>query len=361
MKKFKRFGAFALGAIMTFTALPLTAFAHNDEGLEMGILELMPTYLSFTGSIVDMTINDWGMHIRVESETGGVAVFATDHNTHFMGAALEMGQVITGFYYSRNPIPMIYPPQYPVRVITSDIEHAVVIDRFHAVYGMGLENTFSSQSNHLTLNIADDTPIILQDGQNVRALVGAGETLYDSVAEFISGRKLVVTHSIANRMMPAGTIPADVHLSVTVLFEEAVHLGGMGMGLGLDFDDQIEWAYNYGISVEGRMVDALWQEVDGGFYVPFRAIVNLLRFGATVGWDDETRSITVENGTDTIAFAVGSNEFRVGEETVTLTHPAILIRNTTYVPFQFFSQVFGMNNAWMSGGQVFIDNYEMME
>jgi len=348
--------------------LPLAAFAIENPETD-GIYaddffgESLPTFLSFTGEIVDMSETDWGKHIRVQNEEGSVAVFATDHNTHFMGEELALGMSATGFYPSEGIMLMIYPPQYPTRLVTVGMEHSVVLDRFEMVDGN--EEIFWSISNQLVLNISGDTPIFLQDGQDVRELVAAGETLSDTVADFINGRKLVVTHSIANRMMPAGTIPADPYLTVTVLFEEAVHLPGMSLDLGFDFgydgDDQIEFMYNYGISVEGRMVDALWQEVDGGFYVPFRAIVNLLRFGPTVEWHDETRSISVYNGSHQIHFALNSNEFTVGDAVVSLNHPAILIGNTTYVPFQFFSQVFGMNNAWMHAGQVFIDNYEVME
>jgi len=94
--------------------------------------------------------------------------------------------------------------------------------------------------------------------------------------------------------------------------------------------------------------------------VPFRAVVNLLRFGSTVTWDGDTRGITVFNGTDTISFAIGDSAFQVGNAEVTLSHPAILFYDTTYVPFQFFSKVFGVNNAYMHEGQIVIDNGELM-
>jgi len=371
MKRFAKLGAVVLAAAM---ALGTMAFApaqfipaeisENESDYNWGNA---PSFISFSGSVAYMEETAFGMRIRVRHEQGSEMDFMVNHLTHFMGDDIEVDSLVTGFYDAHGIAPMIYPPQHTMRLITVNMETSVVLDRFEALESFdGSQNQFLSHSNQLILNINENTPIYLQDGQNVRTLVATGESSHETVADFINNRKLVVTYSLANFMMPAGTIPADPTLTVTVLFEQAVALPDMGLSLGLDTgydadnDDPIDWQYNYGITVNGRFVDALWQEVDGGFYVPFRAVVNLLGFGATVGWDDETRSVTVYNGTNVIYTSIGSSEFRIGNETVTLQHPAIIINDRTYVPFQFFSQVFGMNNAWMSGGQIFIDNEEIM-
>ncbi|MCL2168421.1 MAG: copper amine oxidase N-terminal domain-containing protein [Defluviitaleaceae bacterium] len=374
MKKFKRIGAVALAAAITLAATgflvidPVEISEDSTSGYDYEwTMPQIPTFMSFNGNIVEID-SEWvedTTRILVQNEHGSTMNFIVDFNTFIRdGEELEIGQNITGFYYSMAAAILIYPPQHPVRFIATT-DTSVAMDRFEVMEMYGNNDTLSliSHGNDFILNISDDTPIHLQDGQNVREIL-EGRTL----ADFLNNRMLIVTHGPLNRAMIPGTIPGiDEELTVTVLFELAVHLPGLIDFELIDFDlgfadpEPIQFVYNYGISVEGRMVDALWREIDGGFYVPFRAVVNLLRFGPTVSWDDESRSITVENGTELIAFSVGSNEFRVGERVVTLDHPALLVVDTTYVPFQFFSQVFGVNNAWMSGGQIFIDNEEIMQ
>ena len=370
MKRFTKFTAalliVAMAAVSMAFAPGSNQYIQSYEGMEQN-----PSYISFTGTVTNIYETAWeDTMISVENEEGNVMNFIKDHLTHLMGGELEVGATVTGFYYAYGIAPMIYPPQHLMRVIAVDMEASIVVDRFEVLEGFdGSRDSFLSHSNQLILNISDDTPIYLADGQNVREIVAEEDAYFTTVADFINNRLLVVTHTLANFMMPAGTIPADPTLTVTVLFEQAVHLpgfgldldGGFDLGFDADFEDGIDWVYNYGISVNGRMVDALWQYVDGAYYVPFRAVVNLLGFGATVDWDDASRSITVFNGTSTIYITISSSDFRVANETVTLNHPAIIIDDRTYVPFQFFSYVFGMNNAWMSGGQVFIGNEEVME
>ncbi|MDR2167632.1 MAG: copper amine oxidase N-terminal domain-containing protein [Clostridiales bacterium] len=330
MKKLKRFGAAILGLVVALVAVPALAFpAAEDSAWDMPPVDA--EFLSFEGVIVEITEFDERIYIRAQNAEGSVMVFVKDFTTFVLGEGLAAGDNIVGYFDANAPAIMIYPPQHPARVIVNGNHGEIQVGRI----AEGLE--------------IGDKPVYLQDGQNVREIVAEPDSWVASVEEFIAGRLLVISDD-----------------AIYVLFEIAVPLPGFGLGLGLDLGldlglEQIEWAYNYGISVEGRMVDALWQEIDGGFYVPFRAVVNLLRFGQSVAWEHETRSITVSNGTDTIAFALNSNEFRVGERVVTLEHPAILIEDTTYVPFNFFSQVFGMNNAYMHEGKIIIDNEETMQ
>ncbi|MCL2350414.1 MAG: copper amine oxidase N-terminal domain-containing protein [Defluviitaleaceae bacterium] len=326
-----------------------------DFGLELGggfEMEL-PVYSSFAGQITEIAETDDGRQfVHVENGYGAVTVFVKDFLTYVQGGELAVGDNVRGYYNINLPTVMIFPPQYHARAIVNNGETGQFIGLFTSLY----ENSMIS-GNDFILNFNENTQVHLQDGQNVRQILEEGQTLQ----EFMNNRTLFVNYTLQNRMMPPGTMPADPTLSVVVLFERAVHLPGMGLDLGLDFGlEQIEWTDNHGISVNGRMLDATWQEVNGGFYVPFRAVVNMLGHGETIGWDAASRSITVSNGAHNIRFAIGSYEYHVGEIALVLSHPAILIDDTTYVPFMFFRDVFGMNNAWMSGGQIFIDNYEIM-
>ncbi|MCL2353356.1 MAG: copper amine oxidase N-terminal domain-containing protein [Defluviitaleaceae bacterium] len=361
MKKFKKIAAIALGGVMTLSAL-MPAFAYQYDAPEEAYGEYeqaKANSLSFSGEIVDIREYDEIAYITVNHAEGGTMVFVKNHLTFILGEQeLEVGQHIAGHYYAGGIAPLIYPPQHTARLIVNnkDAEN-VRIDRFEVMEGNN--HTLMSAGGNFMLVVNENTPIYLQDGQNVRKLLEEGQTVLD----FLDGRILVVTYGPTSRAMIPQTIPgSDTQLSVTVLFEKAVHLPGMGLDLG-DFElgylglaDGTEpiFVENYGILVEGRMVDALWRYIDGGFYVPFRAVVNLLRFGHTIGWD--AGHITVNNGEADIAFSINSKYFVVGGETITLDHPALLINETTYVPLNFFREVFGVNNAYIHEGQVTINN-----
>jgi hypothetical protein len=171
-------------------------------------------------------------------------------------------------------------------------------------------------------------------------------------------------------------MPADPTLSVVVLFERAVHLPGLdfdfdfdeGCNLPLDAPDkgqEVEWSFSSPmgwtqneIVVENTILDAFWKYADNTYYVPFRAVLNVLRLGDTIVWDGKTRSVTARSETSEIGLTIGSNEFIAGDVIVMLDQPAVLIDGVTYVPFRFFRDVFG-KHAWVHEGQVVISSEGM--
>jgi len=346
----------ALSVTVLFeTAVHLPGFGIDLE-IGAGNTELaVPSYQYATGVVTYIAKTEGEItRIRLRVEEDIYVDFNKDHLTHVMGADIAIGDTVKGFYNAMLPTPMIWPPQYTARVlINENTQEESALFNFVGRFELLDEMSFISESgNGLILNIGDDTPLYYADGTSVR------DNLYGrTLQEVLDGRTLVVSYTLSNRAMIAGTMPSDRALSVVVLFERAVTLPG----INLDLTGGSIWAYNYGISVNGRMLDALWHYQDGGFFVPFRAVVNMLGFGNTINWDDETREITVFNGTHEIRLSIGADTFTVGETEVVLSNPAILVNDTTYVPFKFFQVVFGMNNAWMSGGQIFIDNEEVMD
>ncbi|MCL2575317.1 MAG: copper amine oxidase N-terminal domain-containing protein [Defluviitaleaceae bacterium] len=341
------------------TAVHLPGFGFDIEnGFDIGFVDFAtPDYHNFSGVVTEVTEMEHITRVRLENAEGGITDFNIDHMTHIMGETPTIGDNVQGFFNIMLPAIMIYPPQYTARVLINGEQEAMFT--FVGQFEVAENGSFISDSDMgLVLNINDETPITLPNGENVREILGE-----QTLEEFLNGRTLAVNYTLSNRAMIPGTMPADPTLSVVVLYVHAVTLPGLvgDFDLGFDNEDGNMWAYNYGISVNGRMLDALWHYQDGGYFVPFRAVVNMLGFGASVTWDDETRHIGVSNGTHEIRFAVGSDSFIVGEMDVVLSHPAILVDATTYVPFKFFQDVFGMNNAWMHAGQIFIDNEETMQ
>lgn len=78
--------------------------------------------------------------------------------------------------------------------------------------------------------------------------------------------------------------------------------------------------------------------------VPVRAVFEAL--GATVSWDELTKTVTgTKNGT-TIKLVLGSNVMRVNEATVFLDVPAISVNNRTLVPARAIAEGLGAKVGW---------------
>lgn len=85
--------------------------------------------------------------------------------------------------------------------------------------------------------------------------------------------------------------------------------------------------------------------VEGGrTLVPFRAIGEAL--GVTVHWDNARRLVRAERGSLVVELKIGSRTASVGGSTVPLDVPAVVRQNRTLVPLRFFSQAFGARVGW---------------
>ena len=325
-----------------------TTVVSNFLSLSGVVKEISPVF----GSEGEPIYNQY--YVKIQSAEHGTHVFRTDYHTFILGEPIAVGDTITGWYASGTPSMLIYPPQHLGQVLVNGEYENVKIDRF---YLDRERSALVSENSDLVLNFTDRTPVLLQDGNEYK--VPEGSALLNE----LDGRILVVTYSMTDRMIPSGTLPSDTTLSITVLWEKAEHLpekidntepqssseaqGAIGY-LGP------QWTSNDGISVNNKKLDITWKYVENTVYVPFRAIVNALGYGDTVVWDGYNKMITANNGKSLIAFPINANHFIVGEQLATLEHPAILEDGTTYVPWQFFRDVFGAN-AWFSSGQVYVN------
>ncbi|MGE5390517.1 MAG: stalk domain-containing protein, partial [Deltaproteobacteria bacterium] len=70
--------------------------------------------------------------------------------------------------------------------------------------------------------------------------------------------------------------------------------------------------------------------------VPFRAVAESL--GASVGYDDETQTVTVMKGDNIVEMKIGSKQATVNGKPATLDVPAKTINNRTVVPLRFVSE-----------------------
>ena len=319
----------------------------------------IPNFLSFTGVVTDINpvMGADGRpafqqhYVRLQNQEYGTTIFRTDENTFTLGT-LEVGDTATGFYSSDSPSALIYPPQHLARVIVNNggnFEN-VRVDRFFLDKDRYI---LMSQSHELMLKFTEATPIKDQDGRTF--YVPEGSALLNE----LDGRMLVVTHGPIDRILPASTSPSDPTLSITVLrSEEELYPQVTEDAQPLSTESQetsyTDWSLNEGISVNNQLLKATWQQFNDTAYVPFRAIVDALGFGETIHWNSDNQMITVNNGKNNIVFPPSARHFIVDSEVVTLDYPTILQDGTTYVPWQFFKDVFGANADFIEG-QVFVD------
>jgi len=78
--------------------------------------------------------------------------------------------------------------------------------------------------------------------------------------------------------------------------------------------------------------------------VPVRAIFEAL--GATVGWEQETKTVTSTLGDKTINLTIGSNIMYVDGEAVELDVAAEIMNDRTLVPARAVSEAFGCTVEW---------------
>lgn len=111
-----------------------------------------------------------------------------------------------------------------------------------------------------------------------------------------------------------------------------------------------EITYDTGITVtvDGNAVEFDQQPViaDDRTLVPVRAIFEAL--GAEVEWIGETRTVVSAKGEETCELVIDSTEMKVGEETVTLDVPAMIINDRTLVPVRAISEAYGCAVEWIA-------------
>ena len=99
--------------------------------------------------------------------------------------------------------------------------------------------------------------------------------------------------------------------------------------------------------------------VEGRTLVPLRAIFEAL--GASVEWDQATRTVSSTLGEDYISLAVGSTTLIKNGEDVTLDVPAQIINDRTMVPARAIAEAYGVGVEWDAASRTVILTQEIPE
>ncbi len=119
----------------------------------------------------------------------------------------------------------------------------------------------------------------------------------------------------------------------------------------------VAFAADITVTLDGEVVDVESYGspatiVEGRTLVPLRAIFEAL--GATVEWDQVTRTVTSEKGSDTISLTVGADCFYKNDEPVDLDVPAQIINDRTMVPARAIAEAYGVAVDWDAASRTVI-------
>jgi len=84
---------------------------------------------------------------------------------------------------------------------------------------------------------------------------------------------------------------------------------------------------------------------NGNTFVPMRVIFEEL--GASLKWDEDTKSITAKKGTSTIHLTIGDNKAINNGREIMLNEAPIIIAGTTFVPLRFVSESINTEVGWI--------------
>ncbi len=100
------------------------------------------------------------------------------------------------------------------------------------------------------------------------------------------------------------------------------------------------------VKVDGKVIssDVAPQIISGRTMVPLRAIFETL--GATVKWDDKTRSITATKKYATVECAIDSYTLSVNYVDKALDVAPMIVNSRTLVPARFVAEALGCNVEW---------------
>lgn len=257
----------------------------------------------------------------------------------------EVGQKLVIFYDTGKPMLMIYPPQYNAEVVAElrdDMNYKV--DRFD-------ENLLSADGN-LILNVFEDTKIINPDGTKFE-----GE---------LSDHVLLVSYTATTRSLPPQTSPVQI-----VAFEDDAGQPIVEPEVDVDTEgtDDAEPAVPISevmgdvskmplvVSDKPVQAPAAYLDDNDNVMVPLRAIVEALDL--KLKWNAADKSMVID---DSISLKINENRYaNADNEAIQLGAAPTLVDGNTYVPLNFFTDVVGLNNAYVFEGQINVDDFEKMQ
>ncbi|MEF2246877.1 stalk domain-containing protein [Paenibacillus sp. IITD108] len=278
----------------------------SEEQMEAEYAEVKGTIKSINehGANKDMSL----VELELADEQPAYLVIS---DKTYVDEKLEVGAEVVGYFNTKMPMILIYPPQYNVEAVAVVKEgRNTTVDRF--------DKNMTNSAGTLALKVSEDTKIVTPDGKPFTG------SLID--------RKLFVEYGVTTKSIPAQTNPSRI-----VVLE----------------DESDVAVAEKSIVVGGKTIEApaAFSNDEGTIMVPLRAIAEEL--GYEVGWNDETKQITLGH---TISLTAGKDEYIFARMApIKLGTAPVLFKGNSYVPLAFFTEVAQLSDAYVSTDKIVVN------
>ena len=155
------------------------------------------------------------------------------------------------------------------------------------------------------------------------------------------------------------TAPPREQIVLPTTRAQSAQLDRFGNGLALVLGNPVAFANGRLALIDGENQNVVPLVVDGRTLVPVRFIAE--SYGADVGWDDDTQSVTITMPGANIALQIDSDEMTVNGNVITLDVPAQTMEGRTMIPFRAFAEAIGKQVFWDDRGLILITDNEVDE
>lgn len=176
---------------------------------------------------------------------------------------------------------------------------------------------------------------------------------FDTKFEVIGDGRTLFSMNLTPNNIPTADLKINVQGVKTLrisLYDNKPAGGGSPFGLanfGLTTSDTISTVSQIKVLLNGSKIDFFDQEPiikNSRTLAPLRAIFEAL--GASVTWNDATKTITAIRGSKTISMTVGSTTAKISNQNYLLDVPPEIVNNRTVVPLRFIAEAFDCYVFW---------------
>ena len=285
------------------------------------------SFMHFSGQVVELTSDEDMYFVLLECpETNDQTRFLVDvQSALLIDGELAEGMDLVGWFDATMPAPMIWPPQHHAVALMEKSPYNVLLSRFY-----NNDGTLSCNNGMNSLNITDETGIVLADGSPFEGELG--------------GRKLLIEfYEEGNIISPA---------RITVLFEVAVH---PGPALLSPEDIDTFWSNMFDpetvqIIVKGEVIDAPTPfacSTAGTIFLPVVSIAEALGYLVA----DDGSEVIIAPGS--IVTEGVNSYFRGREAPMELTSAPVMHDDALFVPWEFFHEILS-GAAYVEDGNIHV-------
>ena len=198
----KKISAIAIAALLAGSAVGgPTAYAQEEPAQVISTQEDTTNYMKFTGVVKEIESGAEEIRLTIENEDELIMIlrinddsllFNSGTTDQLTKADMKKGATVEGYYDKNKPMILIYPATViPELVIVKDE------DVFGDVKVGKFDKDFLSLDKTLKLNIADDTILLNQQGEDIEK-------------QDLQGKELVVFYTATMESLPPQTAPTKI-------------------------------------------------------------------------------------------------------------------------------------------------------